>query len=491
MISNRAFVCITSLIGGLIYAYFAFFYRSEAANDQFGRFVYNYYFLSLMQGKFDIPAQIIGLEGHYDESGRAFVYHGIAPVITRVFAAPFVDLTKLSLAPFTVWFFATSGTLVYNIAFFRALKASSSDKLQHSNYLIFLVSILIWFVSPGLLLAVNDSLYQEPVSVAYFTMACTVALIVVTAYEGGNWNKTLIFISVLAGITVIARPHVAIGLYLGVVVLSIYLVKIHGRKAIPYVAIAIIILGLFGSIILAINAIRFGDPFTMHGKLHSASLEVGVSFFGFRPINLAFAEHGRFNLSRIIPNLMLYLGDFPQGLLPNYHNALHEAYSYLTSNLGFIRNENPNIGILFIWAPWFLLIATGLSFKKQAPKGLWIAMFITGTVLLLMASYATVTFRYRFELWPFLVVIFCLSIPGLIEFNKRKSKFVSIYSTFIRLFITCTIVFNFFVAANYNRMFSKQGYFSEWSYEQCAKLVEFRSPLGKELVPQICVLTSK
>lgn len=483
-----------SILGVIIYGYFSYFLST---GDHFGTLVYNYYYISLSQGQFDVPVQIIGFEGHYDASGRAFVYHGLAPLITRLFADPFVDLTKVSLSPFTVWIFACAGTFAYNLAFVRVIGSSSDGAYRSNINLIPIVSVMVWFISPGLIIAANQSLYHEPIAVAYFTTACFITIITITAYEKGNWLNKIVPLSLIAGVTVFARPNVAVGLYAAVCLLMALCFTYHRRGAIKSILFGIGILGGCGSLFLAVNAIRFGNPLIVHGGL-TVPIDWGFDFFGLellRSESEAFSEYGRFNLRRVIPNLLLYFGDIPNALIPDqaapgYYKSLHEIYANLTVNLGHIRNYQPAAGLAFIWMPWFAIICAGAAAWRKPPVGILLAAFAAGIIFVLIASFGTVTFRYRIELWPLIACLSFLTLPGLIKLlsgNKSVNYFVLCIGCIVVLLFSAS---NSVLAYVFNKTQYISGDYDVWSYEKCAFMVEVKSPLSKEDVPRVCTLTA-
>lgn len=489
--TNQRVLIAFALFGGAIYAYLAFYLSYGKMEEQFGRFIYNYYYLSLADGKFDIPARIIGLEGHYDANGRAFVYHGLAPVIIRFLASPFLDLTKVSLAPFTIWLFTTLGTIVYHSVFLRTLKTEESTSSGKVKILV--ISIMVWFCSPGFILVINDSVYHEPIAIAYFTTAIFIALFAWGAISNGPWPKIIVGMAILAGITVFARPNIAIGLYVGVTILAAYLVYNYRHKSLPYVSSAMLILVAFGACILMVNLIRFGDVFRMHGTLGSDNLEMGFTFFGIQeetsPRNIAFATHGRFNLKRILPNLMLYIFDLPNHTGSVFYSPLNKTYAYLTADVGFIRNELPHIGMLYIWAPWFALILTGIKQMKSMPKMWWIILCVTTFIALLMASYGTITLRYRVEFWPLIVtlsiaILFSANQHGANKTNHFQPKTLT-FASFVSL-----LFFSLFIRG-YAIFFQSHGLYDRWSYETCETLVLAKNTFGSGDVERICKLKSK
>src|SRR5262245_2953187 len=174
--SDRSVTLVILFFGTLLYFALAFGLIFPSG-PQMGDYVYNYYFLSLLEGRFDIPIRIIGVEGHYDAAGHAFVYQGMAPLLVRALFYPFVDLKAVTLAPVSVWIFSSGGSAVYHLTFAKIIeKFGPADGGSRRALLVF-VGLAAWITSPGILLASNDTMFHEPVAAAYFFVACFLALL--------------------------------------------------------------------------------------------------------------------------------------------------------------------------------------------------------------------------------------------------------------------------------------------------------------------------
>jgi hypothetical protein len=120
----------------------------------------------------------------------------------------------------------------------------------------------------------------------------------------------------------------------------------------------------------------------------------------------------------MMPNLVVnFLG------MPWAHSALSEI-----AGAGSIRLEKPLIGIVVLWMVPSVYAVFGLSRLasecRGAPRtGLWLAALAAAMSLstLLILSYATVTLRYKSEIWP---LIFVLAVFG---FYDRAGAYGSRY----------------------------------------------------------------
>ena len=485
--------------GAVVFFYLGFLHPRAVLRDQYGNLIYNYYFLALLNGQLSLPVQIVGPEGHYTADGTAYTYYGIAPIITRIIPALFIDLTKTSLSAFTVYIFSVGSAFLYMKLFFSKMVIPTKGDNQSQIFLLFLVGLSVWLISPAIMLAANDSVYHEPIVIAFFLVSAFLYLL--SKLKDGDLPtlRSIILISICAGFAVFARPHVAVGLYFGTVLLLAYLLFRHRRAALKLCFVSLSILFLCGLTQLGINAARFGDAFRLHGALHKDEIEMGFVFFGFQPYdtprNLAFLEHGKFNLDRVLPNLFRYFLDapatIPEMFYYNYKLAVEEFYAGLTSHLGFIRNEQPQIGIAFIWMPWFLLAVGGLAYLRRISFITAIMLATAVMIAFLMCAYGTLTFRYRAEIWPVVAVLayVFLSHSKFISEQNVKQKTLTILmllTVFIGWLLNKTLVVSLY--AGYFRTHS---FYSNWSDERCKIYVSVKDSLGPNAVERICTIQSE
>ncbi|WP_189641573.1 hypothetical protein [Paramylibacter ulvae] len=496
MYRNRVALIIGVTLGSVFYFYLAFMLENGTKYTQYGKLIYNYYFLSLLDGQLDIPAQIIGPEGHYDGIGRAFPYHGLAPIITRFVAYPFIDLTKISISTHTIYFFSVASAAIYTKFFLNGLNTNSSSDQRPNYFLVTMLYAGVWIASPTAMLVVNDSVYHEPIVMAYFFTGSFLLLVSTIDVNELPKMRLLLIIALCAGATVFARPHIAVGLYFGNVLLLGYLLLHHKSKVIIPVLCSFAILLVCGLALLGINMLRFGDPTRMHGALHQDTLEMGFVFFGFQPYdtprNLAFAEHGRFNISRILPNFMLYFWDLPNIHITNSLNSfrvsLHEIYGVLTSNLGFIRNEIPTVGIFYLWMPWCATAILGVAFIRKMNAIKYVMLTTTLIILLMISSYGTLTLRYRAELWPFIAVLVWIILSS-VNWSRNGAIMnkIALGLVFSITLIISSVV-GFVILNHYSTYFRSHDHYGIWSYDYCAEIVSKKIELGPNRVDRICVL---
>lgn len=496
MTTDRRLSIAIAASGVLTYSYLMFFVQGADYNNHFGTFIYNYYFLSIIEGRLDIPLQIATLEGHYNSAGEAFVYHGIGPLLTRAIAYPFVDLTKTSLAPATIWSFSVAGTAAYHLLFLRVLSRLGPKSAQHRTRYTALLGVMVWFASPGIYLVLNDSVYHEPITMSYFAVAGFLLLCSGPALSENPWQPILVPLAVFAGVAVFTRPHVAIGLYVAVLLLLMMVMRENGRRALPHVLTTLFVLLLFGGSQFILNELRFGNIFRMHGSMNRDSIEYGIIYFGYEdvnsPRNLAFAEHGKFNIARIFPNSLIYLLDARftalTELTDNYNLWLQNGFMRLTQGLGFIRQEPPYIGIVFLWLPWFFIFIAAVGLKCISIQRWWIVIFATVIAALFTLAYGTITFRYRTDIWPLIVVISVIILP--MHWTESEKRPIRTNATIFALVIA--IAFSLSKSGLLIRSYPKYfgGYETNigWSQETCAVLVAQKETLGVSMIERLCVI---
>lgn len=426
MTKDTAFICacICAALGALLYALWAFGVIMPQPYPYFGTDIYNAYFYRLLEGRFDLPLRMLALEGHYSADGTGILYHGIAPLLTRLVLHPFVALNTFPTAAFSVWLWAVVGTAFYHLAVFQVIRKYAG---QISLRWVMLTALAVWICSPGFLLSINPVLYHEPISIAYAAMAIAVYLMIRCALFGMAWRYAVIPAALLAGVLLHARPHLAVGLYAGVVMMIALALWGDARRAWAPALVSIVILGLVGLSFLQFNTARFGSATAAHGQIATADkgspVQYGPVFLdensAISERLLVFSEHGRFHPWRVLPNTALYLFDFPPtsadpsgGPIATLHRKVTEG----VSGYGFI--EAPRFGMLFMWPAWIVVMVAGLGAGRPRISGNFRAvplLVTTGIAAALMLAYPTVAFRYRFDVWPFVMALCLLSLPGLIR----------------------------------------------------------------------------
>lgn len=416
---SAGLVLAVSLAGGLLgaalYAWIVFGILAGADPAQFGTDVYDQAWLALREGRLDLPARVIGFEGHYTADGTAQFYHGLGPLITRLALAPFVEIGGRSLAPVSVWFWSVAGTALYHLTFLQVARRAWPAAGQRAVAWSGLLAAAVWLGAPGLVLVSNIALYHEPIAMAYALTAAVVALWSLGMPRGRPTAGMVVGIALLAALCLHARPNLAIGLYvIAVAAIGLSLLR-DGWQALAPALAACALLGLGGIAYLGLNEARFGTATETHGGFDGAGVQYGSVFWGLEspddPRARGFIEHGRFNAARIVPNALLYTLAPAETLSPNAHGIARRMHDAATRHrVGAVRIEGPGGGILALWTFWGIAAGAGLVAGAAALRRHWALVLGTGLAAAVTLAYATVTLRYHVDLWP---LIAALALPGL------------------------------------------------------------------------------
>ena len=485
-----ALVC--AVAGALIYAFLAFGLVMPQPYPAFGTDIYNAYFYQLLDGRFDLPLRMLRLEGHYSADGTGILYHGIAPLLTRLLLHPFVTIHTFPTAAFSVWIWSVVGPGFYHLALFQVLRKYAG---QVSFIWALLMGLAIWICSPGLLLSANPVLYHEPISIAYAAMAIASYLMVRCALFGLAWRYVVIATAILAGILLHARPHLAVGLYAGTVLMILFALWRDKMRALAPALLSLGILGVIGLSFLQLNAARFGSATSAHGSIETPGalnpVQFGPTFF--YPDGsttgrwTVFAEHGRFHLWRVLPNALVYTLDFPGGR--QEIAALHRKVTESISGYGII--EPHRFGMLSFWTGWIVLMVIGLSKSRPRLSGGVRAvplLISTGIAGALMLSYPTVAFRYRHDVWPFVMTLCLLSLPGLMQrYGAGILQQRRVFSLSFLAVLHGVLISAFLVSAVKLSFREKPGeLYGPWDFETCLTRLAHKD-FSTARMEQLCI----
>ena len=477
-------------LGVLAYAVFSFVLGHENSGV-IGHHLYDQYFLSILDGHLDVPARAIGPEGHFTSDGTAYVYHGLAPLLTRFVLGWFVPLGQISLASFSIWFWSLVGTGCYHFAFFDTARRYWPEGGHNPLFWSLVLAFAAWFYSPGLFLSASPSLFNEPIAVGYALSAIFVLLWQRHVFARVGLRQLAIGLALTAALALHARPNLALGLYFGAIFAAGLAIRRGGKSAIPAALAALFILGLSGAGFLALNAARFGSPWQTHGTYDASPIQYGFIFWGIESVTSerasAFIEHGTFNPGRILPNALLYLGDIPAQLevltdIPRRVLGLYRAV--VESAFGYVGVEEPRVGMLYIWMCWFAAafaaVFAPVALRRQA-WGLWLA---TGLSTLITLSFAHVTFRGRIDVWPLLAAFALIGLSALVPCLAKSS---------LRAWRTLAVIMTLVAALPVLILTIYEAYIlhaasksaSVWTRDECIVLVREKG-LPDARIPYIC-----
>ena len=394
----------------VIAAVACFYYIVLMTNGTFNLFghevlglVFNSMFENMLHGKFTIDPEVLRYKDLFEamvKDGKTYMYFGVFPALLRGLIAPLVDLNVTYVSRLSV----LAGlfiTVFFQVkAMLRVMGAFESDPFIRRLYYVTLIGVL--FGSPYVFMAVNASVYHEPIIWASVAVAVFNYFLIDVAMRRDLPTLSAInAVAVFAGICLLSRVNVAIGIYVGLPILIFFFsyVNYHQRKkfasrleypnntgaddeitggkssGLRLVISPLVILFIFGVAYLGINHARWGNP------LMSAYFE------GYAERSKSLEKYGVFNPRRIPFGVRYYV------LGTNEHRK-------------FTRTEGPRAsmvatsGFLLLLGLYgavrlFWLVRSDLRFHMP----LIIGVASQGITVLLALMFAALTIRYRMDLW--------------------------------------------------------------------------------------------
>ncbi|WP_298976314.1 hypothetical protein [uncultured Roseobacter sp.] len=458
-----------------------------------GMDIYNYQAIGILNGTLEMPVRIIGYEGHYAPDGTAVSYHGIAPILTRLIVAPFMDLNNPAISGASIWFWCTLGAVFYHLSFHQVAARYWPEESFNRMVWFGVLSFMVWVTAPTLLMVVAVPFYHEPIALSYAMAAICVFCMVRYHFFDAPLSKILIPMGICAAMTVHARPNLALGLLLGTGFLC--LVALIGRDRmkmlIPIAVSGTIMVGSLAGF-MVLNSVKFGSAGKVHGTYEDTGVQYGPVFWGFEerdsPRASAFIEHGRFNAKRILPNLAMYTFAPPRRVLKSkapYRKALIAYRKVTTPMLGFIRIYMPTAGAFYLWTGWFALVLLGFRRTGIFTPGGVALLGTTAVPAVVTLSYGTISLRYSFDMWPFLMALAIFSLPAACRSLMDKSTPRKFF-----LLGCAALVFGLYIslisARTYNNGYQRT-FGQVWTYEECAERVAEKG-LPSERLATICAL---
>jgi hypothetical protein len=411
----------TAAVGLVLYAFLSFFYPNDS-QVYAGQYMYDYYYGRILEGRLDLPVRLISLEGHYLPDGTAYTYHGLAPLLLR-FALGWLLPTDGSVFPFlSPFLWCALGSACYHVILHKIV-AARSDAGPVAKAAAGRAGLLVWVLSPGLFLAGNGSFYVEPISIAYAATGLFFLAVFLNSRGELAYTSAVLVCALCVALALHARLHVAACLAIALGVFGLRGLFAASVRNLLALAVGVVIVGSSAAGYLYVNYLKFGDPFEAHaGFSRDDRVQMGTVFLGWEDYSSerarGFEEFGRFNLARIPGNLVAYTLDLPNETV---HQRIAAFVESREESAGFVRLEPPFIGILPLWWIWLVVIAVGL---RRRPGFHESVMLVAGAgMTLAMLSYATVTFRYRAELWPLVFALVMISLPGLLARLESATSF--------------------------------------------------------------------
>jgi len=403
---------------------------------------YNEFYLSLVDGRLNIPAYAIGREGQYID-GKAYMYYGLLPTITRVIFDPFVDLQKIPVSAFSVWAFSIVGTSYLQYSILTKYKKNTSNITSAASLtMLCCVSLIIWFASGSFIILQEANIYHEPYA-ASLCLANIYAGLLIKDNFFKHHVKNILPYAVLAGLCTHARMPLALALYVTTVAL-IFINSYHSYKASPtsikktfFMLLSywptLLVLFLFGISILGLNYARFDNPLSFMGPAAHYGYKLTGEVYSARTCNII-SSNELSGVLRIIPNAIVYgIGGW------NLHDKLMALFQ-----TGYGRKELPLIPIFILWmAPLFLILLTFIQNikNKNIIKLLIMTGFSIGVVFQL--SYPTIAHRYIAELWPIFLIALVTFYFAFIK-NPKSINRTTFY--IIIMAAVLSIIYNIYIA---------------------------------------------
>lgn len=348
----------------------------------------------LLAGRFDVDSTIVGLEG-FRRAGQVYAYWGIWPALIRI---PLVWMhgSGLDVTGLSMLVAVTFGAVMSLLAVGEVWSAAGPTLGSDLALCIALSGAQVGFLRPRI--------YDE-VCVWATAFGALFVYCAVRGLKRGEWtNGLLCTMAAAAGLSLLTRVSVAIGLYAALGFLLVAFLRKGDRRWIwPTV-----ILAAFGVATAYVNYARWGNPLTFANyDLHIGNVE---DF----PERLPRAHQtGLFNLVRVPFGLMYYFVPAWVLQLPS-GRYLFESFSRHWLD----ATELPPSSFFLTDALFLLLGATGLVWwfrKRRWPRWDQAAVLVgLAAPCILMLSAISMNYRYRLDFYPFieaLAFVAVLSIP--------------------------------------------------------------------------------
>ncbi|MEP1446584.1 MAG: hypothetical protein ABJK37_10790 [Paraglaciecola sp.] len=442
---------------------------------------YNYYFLSLLDGGFDVPVESIGREGGFYE-GKAYMYYGLLPALARVFLYPFVDLTQTPTSLFCIMLFTLSGLFMLQRSLNEAFYKRDKGLFSQSGLIWLILTTISWLGSATFMISQGGTIYHEPYAASLCLFNFYLALLIKDGFfQSADHSSNFLPYAILAALAIHTRMPMALALFLctGIIFLvQAYRFQVSNRKStnIAVVAIASIrlywvsILTLFigGLSILVLNYIKYADPMAFMGGNYGYSFLEGITDRKCKIIPTT--EYKRF--FRIIANSYIYLtGDW-------------QGHWSLTWHLktGYGRWELPLIPLGILWLVPLLCVVTSVGIlmkgiKQLRNQVLLLGFFALSAGALFQLSYPTITHRYIAELWaPFILATVWLA------YAVRGKRLKNILLTGIGVFALVGVCYQLYLA-NFDKYYLENGpIYKHFNYHYSDADNDFLASLTPELI---------
>lgn len=373
--------------------------------------VFNSMLDHLVQGRFDVDASIVGKEG-FLRDGKVFAYWGIFPSLLRL---PLLIFGNLKTVDVTAWSCLTAVVLTLTAKLWTLRVVSCANPNIPKWLILAVVAVLIF--SGAQISYLRISVYQEVCFWAGLFAAVFVAAGVTGIVTQKFSGPILSIMALAAGLALLTRVSVAVGLYAGLGLLLLVLVyrsiRIERNDWKRLVA-PILILLAFLVICGFINIERWGNPLTF------ADYNLYIFNADFPDRLPRTHQYGLFNIARIPFGLMYFF--FPIWCLSD--TAGHLLFAQTQFRL-LDAVELPPSSFFFTDALLLVLASVALSSLLRSWKSigrsgvekLAIACGLAASPLLMLTA-ISMNYRYRMDFYPLLEF---LAFLGLIALAHRRT----------------------------------------------------------------------
>ncbi len=356
--------------------------------------VFNSMLDHLVRGRFGVDPAIVGLEG-FTRNGQVIAYWGVFPALLRI---PLMVFDRWLEIDVTLWS-CLAAILVALFVKLWTVRIICADNADIPRWLV--AAVVVMFVFSGAQMGyLRASVFQEVclwggVFGSVF-VAAAMRGIIARQFGGG----VLAVMALAAGLSLLTRVSIAVGLYAGIgLLLAVVAIRSlrNGRPAWRTLVLPIAILVMFILICGFINLQRWDNPLTF-------------ADYNFYKFNVQFPDrlprtriYGLFNLERIPFGLMYFF--VPAWFLQNGAGQLVFAATHIRL-MDVV--ELPPSSFLLTDALLLLLAAVGARALVDRSTirtfdRIERAMIALGLLAppLLMLTAISMTYRYRIDFYPF------------------------------------------------------------------------------------------
>ena len=385
--------------------------------ELFGK-AFNNMLLHMLRGEFTVDPDVIGYEG-FPRDGKTYAYFGVFLALLRLPAMPFTDLARAELARLS----CLAAVVIFVALQLRLLLSVHSSLPEQSRTpdLLAVTTIATVLSGPQVYILASAWIYHEPILWSA-AMAAAFNLIVTRAafVRRGLRERDLLWLATLAGFSLLTRPSVGAGLYLGAALLVCWMalhrhsidlaqpgVLAKGKAFLamtrelvtdPRLSAPIGILAALAVAVGWVNFERWGSPFTFADFRYQQFADFQAN--GMEVVH----DFGQFNLGRLWIGALYYGTGIPWILksLPSFAEYLHARYTGI---------EPPPVAPLLTNPITVLLAAAGLyqlwwkpGISRDCAAILWLTLIGHSFTVLLIFAAMFLALRYRFDLAPFMTL---------------------------------------------------------------------------------------